>query len=150
MTRRIGPRHAQRMIEDCTPGPWRVQVAACDHEDAAEHAAIKGGGFLVVTCVGEQDAEIIAAAPDLAYSLVMAEGEADELRAALIVSEERRKIATNEARRLRDLIALYGPVAAGDERDTLAELVRQRDEAREDAETYARSMSKVWEGLAKP
>ena len=150
MTRRIGPRHAQRMIEDCTPGPWRVQVAACDHEDAAEHAAIKGGGFLVVTCVGEQDAEIIAAAPDLAYSLIMAEGEADELRKEMLTMEDRLHLAEEEAQRLRDLIALYGPVAAGDERDTLAELVRQRDEAREDAETYARSMSKVWEGLAKP
>lgn len=138
------------MIEDSTPGPWRLQVAACDHPDADTHAAIKGDGYLVVECVDDTDAYIIAAAPDLAYSLIMAEGEADELRAALIVSEERRKSATESAQRLRDLIAMYGPVAAGDERDTLAELVRQRDEARQDAETYARSMSKVWEGLAKP
>ena len=104
----------------------------------------------MVDCVDETNAPLVCAAPDLAASLIAAEGEADELRAALILSEDRRQIAAEQARYFRNLIALYGPVAAGDERDTLAELVRQRDEAREDAEAYARSMSKVWAGLAKP
>ena len=150
MSRRIHGREAQRLLDDATAGPWRRQLAACDHSHDDTHEAIKGGGFLVVDCVDETNAPLVCAAPDLAASLIAAEGEADELRAALILSEDRRQIAAEQARYFRNLIALYGPVAAGDERDTLAELVRQRDEAREDAEAYARSMSKVWAGLAKP
>ena len=48
-----------------TPGPWRMQTAACDHEDEDEnHTAIKGGGALVTECIPEEsDAILIANAP---------------------------------------------------------------------------------------
>lgn len=53
----------ERLAEAATPGPWRMQTAACDHPDADEHVAIKGGGRLVVPCVEEPaDAALIAAA----------------------------------------------------------------------------------------
>lgn len=52
-----------------TPGPWRRQVSACDHEDDT-HTAIKGGGGLLSDCIErEEDATFIANArqniPDL-------------------------------------------------------------------------------------
>jgi hypothetical protein len=45
-----------------TPGPWRLQTAACDHPDADNHSAIKGDGALVVACVEDANARFIASA----------------------------------------------------------------------------------------
>lgn len=80
MTRLVSAEEARGLLEGATPGPWRSQIAACDHGDAEEHAAIKGGGSLVVTCVGDQDAGLIAAAPDLAATVIALSEERDRLR----------------------------------------------------------------------
>lgn len=49
------------MAKKRTPGEWRKQVPACDHDDP-EHTAIRGGGCLVSVCVEKPaDAAFIAA-----------------------------------------------------------------------------------------
>lgn len=63
-----------------TEGPWRLQTAACDHPDADNHSAIKGGGALVVACAEDADATFIAAARTDIPALV---SEVTRLRAAL-------------------------------------------------------------------
>lgn len=82
----------ERLAEAATPGPWRMQTAACDHPDADEHVAIKGGGRLVVPCVEEPaDAALFAAA---------------RLAIPALVAEVRRLrgVATTIGARLRDMI----------------------------------------------
>ena len=73
----ISAAKAKELLDAATPGPWRMQTAACDHGDADEHTAIKGGGALVVACVEDTNAALIAAAPDLAATVVALEAERD-------------------------------------------------------------------------
>lgn len=49
-------------LASATAGPWRTQIAACDHTDAEDHSAVKGGdGALVSGCIEwESDATFIA------------------------------------------------------------------------------------------
>lgn len=49
-------------LASATAGPWRTQIAACDHMDTEDHSAIKGGaGALVSGCIEwEPDATFIA------------------------------------------------------------------------------------------
>jgi hypothetical protein len=80
------------------PGPWRRQVAACQHEDQDEHSAIKGGGYLVVDCVEDvADADLIAQAP--------------AWLAALVAEVRRHKATTDRVRAtLADLAKIEGDI----------------------------------------
>ena len=75
----ISAAKAKELLDAATDGPWRMQTAACDHDDADEHTAIKGGGHLVAACVEDiNDAALMTAAPDLAATVVALEAERDE------------------------------------------------------------------------
>lgn len=62
-----------------TPGPWRQQLCACG-SDCDDHASVKAGGSLVVTCAPDADADLIAHAPQDLAALI---AEVERLRAVL-------------------------------------------------------------------
>lgn len=77
-------------LASATIGPWRTQIAACDHVDAEDHSALKGGdGALVSGCIEwEPDATYIAHArediPALIAEVRRLRAERDERDSALI------------------------------------------------------------------
>lgn len=86
--RRITGEEARALREAATPGPWQVGVSAlCPHrpnrccnvysENTSDVTATCGAG------IDGLDAALIAAAPDLAFTVEALEAEASELRATL-------------------------------------------------------------------
>lgn len=112
MTRRITAAEAQELVARATPGPWGVwseegpitlptgktaggwSYSVCAFEGTVRQAACRDAPHV---CVGhafakndeaEHDACLMAAAPDLAASLIVLEAERDALRKAVLSLRE--------------------------------------------------------------